>query len=729
MGVEGGVAVVAGTLTRRPLTVPHTALVCAGFGDHSGLSADIETLAASGRFDGEVLFVAAANEPDRYWCHLLAELPEEVDVALVIPAGALITADLLRLGALVSDKTAVAQPLGLQHEFARPFMTSDETLKLSVSDINQWLNRYALGRPVELPLLSGPCGWINASMLRNLQADNDDQLASAIRSNGASIVLSDEAFVDDTACQTGGAGVAALPEALEVALCERHPYTAVRHPLSQLNEQGDTPPALLGRGPGAVLHISHSWGGGLERWVNDFVSAEEEHIHLTLKSVGIRDAAAQALALHIDGSPMPIKQWALTTPIQSTSLGSYEYRQILDEIQRSFSVEGLVISTLIGHSLDLYDLPVPKIQVLHDYYPWCPPLYATWENPCAACDGERLHRCLKSNPNHRFFGEERTDWYLALREQFIQRVKDQAVPLIAPSASVKRRWLQLAPKLDEASIEVIAHGLPEWELTAFNQHRWTPASERKLHLLVLGVLSSHKGGGLLRDALPELLNRYRITLLGAGSEAATFSPHPDLNVASEYQLPDLPGMLQSLRPDVGLLLSTVPETFSYTLSELYAAGVPPVATRLGAFEDRIEEGVTGWLIEPSAQSLLAALTKIDQDRSQLGTMRDRLLQAESRCTADMVRDYLSLLPMAGTAVQRRPLVRSVVVDAGVDLSQADASQKALFVRPNATYRLALFQFLLYSHKKCCESPKLTFLSRKLLSWTLRAALKLVRPKS
>ena len=72
--------------------------------------------------------------------------------------------------------------------------------------------------------------------------------------------------------------------------------------------------------------------------------------------------------------------------------------------------------------------------------------------------------------------------------------------------------------------------------------------------------------------------------------------------------------------------------------------------------------------------------------------------------------------------------RATMADSGVDLSQADASQKALFVRPNATYRLALFQFLLYSHKKCCESPNLSLVSRKLLSWILRAGIRLTRPK-
>ena len=81
-----------------------------------------------------------------------------------------------------------------------------------------------------------------------------------------------------------------------------------------------------------------------------------------------------------------------------------------------------------------------------------------------------------------------------------------------------------------------------------------------------------------------------------------------------HLLPELPKILQSLKPDLGLLLSNVPETFSYTLSELFAAGIPPVASRLGAFVDRIEDGVTGWLVSPGGDDLLDKLSELDRPR-------------------------------------------------------------------------------------------------------------------
>ncbi len=206
------------------------------------------------------------------------------------------------------------------------------------------------------------------------------------------------------------------------------------------------------------------------------------------------------------------------------------------------------------------------------------------------------------------------------------------IPVVAPSQSVKIRWQALAPALMDYPVRVIGHGLPHWELEAFSACRWDAAKSEKLHLVVLGVLSDHKGGKALERLMPELLSRYRVTLLGAGEEAPSFGKHPDLKVFKWYQLPDLPKKLQALRPDVGLLLSTVPETFSYTLSELFASGIPPVATRMGAFEDRIEEGVTGWLVPPKGGGLLEVLSQIDENREVLAAVRERLLSIEQRST-------------------------------------------------------------------------------------------------
>jgi glycosyltransferase involved in cell wall biosynthesis len=704
-----------------------TSLVCVGLNESDAMPPDAQALVDTGLFEAFFRVPAPSGRRDRYWCSVVEGLPDDADIALVITADAGVTPEILRLGKLMDDWIAVALPLSLQHNIARPLIKPQEEISLSSADLNHWLNRYAVGKPLEVPLIAGFCGWVSAKALREIDALDDFALAEGLRRRGYSILLSDEAFVDDSANDAISNIEKQLPESLAEAVTDRHPYTALRHPLSQLNKRAELPPKVLKRGPGALLHISHSWEGGLGRWINDFCAAEEDFLHLVLKSVGTREALAQALTLHLGVAPSPLKQWTLTTPIQSTSLGSHEYRQILSEIQESFSVQGILVSTLIGHSLDLYDVGVPVIQVLHDYYPWCPPLYATWGKPCSTCDDDRLSQCLQKNPAHQFFGEEKLDWYLALREGLMDRITSRDIPVVAPSQSVKTRWQQLAPPLQGCPVHVISHGLPDWELEAFAECSWDADPGDKLHLMVLGVLSDHKGGKTLKRLMPDLLKSYRVTLLGTGDHAPSFDHHPDLRVVKWYRLPELPKILQSLKPDLGLLLSNVPETFSYTLSELFAAGVPPVASRLGAFADRIEDGVTGWLVSPTGDDLLDRISELDRSRDELLSVRSRLFSLPQRSAADVTKDYLNLIPEASSLQGDRPLCLSVLTDSGMSLDLGDPTQKTLFVRPGAAYRHALFHFLLYSYNKCRESPQLSRVTRTLLGWAFRIGMRLSRP--
>ena len=185
--------------------------------------------------------------------------------------------------------------------------------------------------------------------------------------------------------------------------------------------------------------------------------------------------------------------------------------------------------------------------------------------------------------------------------------------------------------------------------------------------------------------------------------------------------------MQSIKPDIGLLLSSVPETFSYTLSELFAAGIPPIATNLGAFSDRIDPGKTGWLVPPRPEALVACLAALAQDRNQVRAVRDTLLSNDQRSSSDMVADYLALLPAATLTNVRRPLCRSVVAEAGIRLDKGELSQTALFVRPGVRYRLALSQFLVYSYRKFQDSPQLPRVAKRILRWFVRMVMRISRP--
>nr|WP_282434803.1 glycosyltransferase [Aromatoleum bremense] len=162
---------------------------------------------------------------------------------------------------------------------------------------------------------------------------------------------------------------------------------------------------------------------------------------------------------------------------------------------------------------------------------------------------------------------------------------------------------------------------------------------RRLRVLVPGRLSLHKGFHLLQEVLSVLTGFAEILLLGSGEFGAPFAEMENVHVVPDYTNAELAARVAEFRPDCALLLSILPETFSYTLSEMQALGVPVVATRLGAFLERIEDGTSGFLVEPCADEIIARLRALAAQPEALAHVRDVLRAKPVRVAAQMVSDY------------------------------------------------------------------------------------------
>jgi hypothetical protein len=168
-------------------------------------------------------------------------------------------------------------------------------------------------------------------------------------------------------------------------------------------------------------------------------------------------------------------------------------------------------------------------------------------------------------------------------------------------------------------------------------------------------------------------------------------------VIDSYRKEELGEILRRFRPDLGLLLSTVPETFSYTLSELQAAGIPTVASRLGAFVERILHGETGWLVAPNVSSVAEQILELRDDRSQLEHVRQRLKTLSLRSVEQMVGDYIELLPLYTQVAKERPKHSALM---------AMSSEGPLLVDPEARFMDALWAFYRYALRKASLSPRI-----------------------
>ena len=401
------------------------------------------------------------------------------------------------------------------------------------------------------------------------------------------------------------------------------------------------------------LHVIHDLGGGSSKWLADYVEADTERTNLILRSFAHDTAAGTGISLHASAAAdaPALRLWTWKRKIAGAAATHDEYRAVFAEILREHSVDGVLVSSFIGHSLDALDTGLPTLVVNHDYFPYCPAINLYFNAVCKSCDGKRVAECDAGNPHFNAFAGFAPEERVAVRERFVELVQRPNVTMVTPSCSVADNLRALDARFDAVRFVTIPHGYG-------NPPQRQPAPEPepgRLRILVLGQLSVAKGVVLLREALGRVTAFADVYLVGTKELGEEFRGKPHIHVVADYDTKQLPEHIAFIRPHFGLLASIVPETFSYALSELMMLGVPVAATRLGSFVERIRHGQDGWLYEPTADALVQLVAHIDSHRGELARVRGAVAQWKARTAREMVDDYHRILPLAtqGGGAQRQ----------------------------------------------------------------------------
>jgi len=405
-----------------------------------------------------------------------------------------------------------------------------------------------------------------------------------------------------------------------------------------------------------LLHVLHGWGGGAERWVRDFAQAFGQASHLVLIARGsfARKRHGEWLELH-DGSLRgpPLARIPLPQPIADTALADGTYRDILTGILRDHCVDAVIVSSLIGHSLDALATRLPTFCVIHDHYPLWPVLHRDFgDGNLRFDDVQRTRDLAAAGADAEFANREPRHWR-ALRDATVNAMRAAGAPLVAPSRSALANHLRLAPELAELPNHIVAHGLAPWPRVTPNI-AGTTAHERP-RLLIPGRVRRGKGAELLAAALPRLREHADLYLIGAGADAHALFGERGVHIVLDYRRDELPDLVARIAPDAALLLPTVAETFSYTLSELRSLGVPVIATRVGALAERIRDGIDGFLIDPAAEATVTRVEALLTERTSLDRVRNTLGTQGESTLAEMASAYAEILHLGSRPPARYPL--------------------------------------------------------------------------
>jgi len=416
-----------------------------------------------------------------------------------------------------------------------------------------------------------------------------------------------------------------------------------------------------------LLHVLHDWGGGVERFARDLAAGDKDRLHLMLAAHAdeYRMPYGRRLSLYLDMDTPPLQTWSLANPIADTAEYSAEVADILSCVIAEWGVGSVLVSSMIGHSLEVLRTGLPTAWCTHDSYPAWPLLHDSRDPAASAFDEAELARGLAAaGPGFLLAGREADSW-LSLRQQLVLALEAGKVALVAPSEFAHGRIAALDPGLAALPWRVIPHGLAPLPAATIPAVEHDPRGP--LRVLVPGRLAGGKGEHLLMGMLASLPPDVELLLLGSGSASARFEGKSHVTVERAYAREELADWVARLAPDIALLPSTVPETFGYVLSEMWALGLPVLCAAPGAPTARVTAAGFGWTVPPDPAAVNAMLATLAGSRHQIAHMRSSPPPTQPDL-ADMADAWSEVLPPQQAPLRLAPASPAEVARLGLHVN-------------------------------------------------------------
>ncbi len=384
------------------------------------------------------------------------------------------------------------------------------------------------------------------------------------------------------------------------------------------------------------LHVAHFWGGGTEGWIEDFAAADSFSENLVLQSLGTYECYGIRHRLVHPTSGEVLGSWVLQHPITEARSTHDEYANRLKAICDDYRIEHIYVSSLIGHTFDVFRLGIQTTKIYHDYFPYCPAFFITRDGICTSCSEEDLGKCKSWNTSHRPKGSP--GYYPRLRDAYFDAVISAGATHVSPSRSLPRNLRRLDQRFEAIDFDIVEHGITQSAKDLFGGAE----DGRRLRVGVLGLLGWNKGREVIRRHFDIMRTIADIHIIGAEEAGVEYSGRWGARFVPNYTRSELAAVLERHRLDQLIFLSLVPETFSYTLSEAWCFCIPPAARKIGAHGERIDDGVDGFLFGLEDDAVIDFLLWADRERGQLRRVARRLREKPVRRVEEAVCDYYRL---------------------------------------------------------------------------------------
>jgi glycosyltransferase involved in cell wall biosynthesis len=336
-----------------------------------------------------------------------------------------------------------------------------------------------------------------------------------------------------------------------------------------------------------------------------------------LKNMGRLGAATQTL-------------WSRQTKAELAALFAAEKPDVL-HVHNTFP---LISPSLYWAAAEAH---VPVVQTLHNYRLLCPQAMLLREGSvCEDCVGK-------------------VPWRAAVRACYRESTLQSAVlsgmlTLHRGLGTYQKKIGRYIALTDFGRQKFIDGGLPAERIRVKPNFVESPAenanSEREGFLFV-GRLSAEKGIDVLAQALKSAPNLL-CEVIGAGPDEACLTQLSGVTLSGWQQGDYILSRMQATRALV--MPSICFEGFPRTLAEAFAAGLPVIASRLGAMATSIDHGRTGLLFEPGNPTDLAEKLRWAQENPEAMATMGRAARAEYEARYTPEKNYELLMDIYAEAI-------------------------------------------------------------------------------
>jgi GT2 family glycosyltransferase/glycosyltransferase involved in cell wall biosynthesis len=419
-----------------------------------------------------------------------------------------------------------------------------------------------------------------------------------------------------------------------------------------------------------LLFVIHEGGGGTPATSEDLIRAVEADYDCYVLA-----SNSQTVRLRHYGEVVyEVDVWELETPWRVTDFTRPDFTRIALEVLSSYAIELVHVRHLFKHSLDVPRvaqlLGIPVVVSLHDFYLACPTVHLLDDRDryCGGVCTSGSGTCRRPSALLQETPPLKNAWVHTWREE-VGSVLHGAAALVTTSPHAREVYKRAYPDLS-LPFEIIEHGR---DFAAKGGVAQPPVPGQPLRILVAGSFEFHKGSQYLAR-LKELDTDGMLDfhLLGPKppDEVAALGTHH-----GPYERDEFATRAAEVRPSIIGIFSVCPETYCHVLTEAWAAGIPAVATDIGALGERLRKHGGGWLVphdDPAAA--YEQIKSLHADKDAFDVAVRQIAAMELRDTAAMARDF--------DALYRRVLQARRAIVAKVDVPEM-AALNSRVIRLNA----------------------------------------------